>query len=56
MVCRCVLAAALLAAASIAAVANTAGPFHAGEDIRLFHPSVQRHWRGANTQALVTRM
>ncbi|MFM0204849.1 peptidase [Paraburkholderia fungorum] len=27
--------------------------WHAGEGVRVFHPAVARHWRGARTQALV---
>ena len=30
--------------------------WHVGEETRVFHPAALRHWRGAQTQALVTRI
>jgi predicted dienelactone hydrolase len=30
--------------------------FHVGEETRVFHPAVARDWRGARTEALVTRI
>ncbi|NML35052.1 alpha/beta hydrolase family protein [Paraburkholderia antibiotica] len=30
--------------------------WHVGETVRVFHPSASRHWRGAQTEALVTRI
>jgi predicted dienelactone hydrolase len=30
--------------------------WHVGETVRAFHPAVARNWRGAQTQALVTRI
>jgi predicted dienelactone hydrolase len=35
---------------------TTEAPFHVGETMRAFHPAHDRHWRGAATQALVTRI
>ena len=51
-----VLAAALCAAAWFgpAAAADTVASYHVGETQRVFHPPVARHWRGAETEGLVT--
>jgi predicted dienelactone hydrolase len=39
-----------------AAVPAEPAPWHVGEAVRVFHPTVARHWRGARTPALVTRI
>ena len=36
--------------------ADDAARYHVGETGRLFHPAVVRHWRGAATEGLVTRI
>ncbi len=51
------IAAALAAAlcwADSACAAAPAAPYHVGETMRRFHPEAIRHWRGAETQALIT--
>jgi predicted dienelactone hydrolase len=52
------LAVVLVAIASTAAAvaADDAARYHVGEAGRLFHPAVVRHWRGAATEGLVTRI
>lgn len=47
-----VAAAACWAGCASAALPDT--PYHVGETLRQFHPDAARHWRGAQTQALVT--
>lgn len=42
--------------AGAASPADHAPAWHVGEATRVFHPGVARHWRGAQTQALVTRI
>jgi predicted dienelactone hydrolase len=51
-------ASVVLAMASIgpAMAADDAAPYHVGETERLFHPPVMRHWRGAKTEGLITRI
>jgi predicted dienelactone hydrolase len=58
MLRRCCAALALGAALSWTSVAVPAEPepWHVGKTMRVFHPEVARHWRGARTQALVTRI
>jgi predicted dienelactone hydrolase len=41
---------------SAAVAADEAAPYHVGETARLFHPPMARHWRGAKTEGLVTRI
>ncbi|MFM0339703.1 alpha/beta hydrolase family protein [Paraburkholderia fungorum] len=57
---RVCLAAAACVAALWTGAATPAdqplAPWHVGEATRVFHPAVARHWRGARTQALVTRI
>jgi hypothetical protein len=31
-------------------------PYHVGETQRVYHPDIVRNWRGAKTEALVTRI
>jgi predicted dienelactone hydrolase len=40
----------------VASAADNSGPYHVGETSRLFHPGVVRNWRGAQTEALLTRI
>jgi predicted dienelactone hydrolase len=58
MLRRCCAALALGAALSWISVAVPAEPepWHVGKAMRVFHPALARHWRGARTQALVTRI
>ncbi|MGA7780866.1 MAG: alpha/beta fold hydrolase [Paraburkholderia sp.] len=35
---------------------DSAAPYHVGETVRVVHPAVARDWRGAKTEALVTRI
>ncbi|HZZ11358.1 MAG TPA: alpha/beta hydrolase [Paraburkholderia sp.] len=53
---RAVWVACVLACCASAAVAADESGWHVGETVRVFHPAVARHWRGAQTQALVTRV
>jgi len=39
-----------------ACAAEPAAPYHVGGTCRVFHPQVERHWRGARTEALVTNI
>jgi predicted dienelactone hydrolase len=39
-----------------AAARTAADPWHVGETRRVFHPAVARNWRGAQTEALITRI
>jgi len=41
---------------SAAMAADNTTSYHVGETTRVFHPGVERNWRGAKTQALVTRI
>lgn len=58
MVRVCFAAVACVAAlwAGAAAPADQVASWHVGEATRVFHPAVARHWRGAQTQALVTQI
>ncbi|MDR3436051.1 hypothetical protein [Telmatospirillum sp.] len=58
MHCRCLAATALLAAlwTNTALAVDDAASYHVGESQRLFHPDVPRHWRGAKTEGLLTRV
>ncbi|PQV49315.1 peptidase [Paraburkholderia sp. BL21I4N1] len=64
MLRRCgaaLLCAAALSWAGVAVSAEVAGAgagagWHVGETVRIIHPPVARHWRGAATEALVTRI
>lgn len=38
------------------AAADDSAPYHVGETMRAFHPAAARDWRGAQTEALVTRI
>jgi len=52
---KLLLAVAMLGvAATSARAADRSAPFHVGETMRVFHPTVERYWRGARTQALAT--
>ncbi|MFM0075124.1 peptidase [Paraburkholderia sediminicola] len=51
--CAAFACAAALWSAAAAARADQA-VWHVGEATRVFHPAAARHWRGAQTQALVT--
>lgn len=42
-------------ALSTAGVADPVA-LHVGETVRVFHPAAARHWRGAKTEALITRI
>jgi predicted dienelactone hydrolase len=44
------------ASISSAIAADNTAPYHVGETVRLFHPPIVRHWRGAKTEGLVTRV
>lgn len=65
MLLRCYAMRALVGALVLApgigigfSTASIADPvvLHVGETVRVFHPASARHWRGAQTQALVTRI
>lgn len=58
MMRRCCAALACGAALWWMTAAALADPavWHVGEAVRVFHPAVARYWRGAQTQALVTRI
>jgi predicted dienelactone hydrolase len=51
-----VLVAACESTAALAADSGGAVPYHVGAAARVFHPDVARNWRGAQTEALVTRI
>jgi predicted dienelactone hydrolase len=56
---RNIAAGVVLAVAWISAAIGAdddAAPYHVGETARLFHPPIARHWRGAKTEGLVTRI
>ena len=38
------------------ALADSPAPYHVGETQRVYHPDIARYWRGAQTEALVTRI
>ena len=42
--------------AALAADSNASTPYHVGAAARVFHPEAPRNWRGAQTEALVTRI
>ncbi len=46
----------VLAMASSAVAGDDAALYHVGEAGRLFHPDAVRHWRGAATEGLLTRI
>ncbi|MGF6746936.1 putative dienelactone hydrolase [Paraburkholderia sp. MM5482-R1] len=51
------LSGAMWASLPANAIAQTASAgWHVGETSRVFHPAVARNWRGAQTQALITRI
>jgi predicted dienelactone hydrolase len=54
----CLVAVACVAAlwTRAALPADNPVPYQVGEAIRTFHPDVARHWRGAQTEALITRI
>ncbi|CAJ0820994.1 alpha/beta hydrolase family protein [Ralstonia flaminis] len=56
MLRRCLTAAMAVFVVSAACAAEPAAPYHVGETSRVFHPQVERHWRGARTEALVTNI
>lgn len=41
---------------AFACAADDVAPYHVSESLRVFHPSAARDWRGARTEALVTRI
>jgi predicted dienelactone hydrolase len=41
---------------AFACAADDVAPYHVGESLRVIHPPVARDWRGAQTEALVTRI
>jgi predicted dienelactone hydrolase len=43
-------------ASAIASDDDPAAPWHVGAAMRVIHPQIARHWRGARTQALVTTL
>lgn len=58
MLRRCCAVLAFGIGLTVTAAASFAEPavMHVGETVRVFHPVAARHWRGAQTQALVTRI
>lgn len=56
MLCRCLAAALAAFVVGAACAAEPAAPYHVGETTRAFHPQAERHWRGAQTQALITNV
>ena len=57
MLHRCLAASILLAGLWIgSALAEDSAPYHVGETLRVYHPEIARNWRGAQTEALVTRI
>ncbi|HKF64567.1 MAG TPA: hypothetical protein VKB42_24570 [Dongiaceae bacterium] len=38
------------------ALADSPASYHVGETQRVYHPEIARNWRGAQTEALVTRI
>jgi predicted dienelactone hydrolase len=45
-----------MATSGTAVAADDAALYHVGEAGRLFHPDAVRHWRGAETEGLITRI
>lgn len=56
MLCRYFAATLAALVMGAACAAEPAAPYHVGETSRVFHPQVERHWRGARTEALVTNV
>ena len=57
MLHRCLAASILLAGLWIgSALAEDSAPYHVGETLRVYLPEIARNWRGAQTEALVTRI
>ena len=56
MLRRCLAAAMAVFVVGAACAAEPAAPYHVGGTCRVFHPQVERHWRGARTEALVTNI
>lgn len=51
-----VLTALVCAPAAPSLAADDTTPYHVGETMRSIDPTVARNWRGAQTQALITRI
>ena len=56
MLRRCLAAALAAFVVGAACAAEPTAPYHVGETSRVFRPQVERHWRGARTEALVTNI